>query len=166
MLLPTLSYSFMSSVSWVTLFAVTKGYGTLFLCFLGIRPYSCDADMLKKLLSSQFVSGNVIFMSFGFSSRNLLSFKLDNCNDLFLLSCFFVRSVSVCVPDPDLSDNGSDPFTYFYLFFLFQLNQNLLYSLKFLFSAIFFSWILSSVESIIGNFIFILIFVYSGYPIE
>ena len=64
--------------------------------------------MLDKILSSRVVSGNVIFMSFGLCFRNLIPSEQDNCNVLFLLSCSFVRSVSVCVPDPDLSDDGSD----------------------------------------------------------
>ena len=89
---------------------MTKGSGTLFLCFLGIRHSSCDADMLETFLSSRIVSGNVLFMSFGLCFCNLISSELDNCNVLFLLSCSFVRSVSVCVPDPDLSDDGSDLF--------------------------------------------------------
>ena len=47
---------------------------------------------------------------------------------------FFSRSVSVCVPDPDLSDDGSDIFLLiFSVVFPLQLNQSLIYSLKFLF---------------------------------
>ena len=62
-------------------------------------------------------SGTFIFMFFGSYSRNLLLFELDNFTDLFFPSCFCVRSVSVCVPDPDLSDDGSDVFLLFFSVF-------------------------------------------------
>ena len=54
----------MSSGSWVSLFAVTKVSDTLFFgCFPGIRPSSCDADILEKILSSRVVLG-ILFSCF------------------------------------------------------------------------------------------------------
>ena len=121
---------------------MTKGSDNLFPCFLGIRPSSSDADMLEKLLSSRVVSGNVIFMSFGLFFRNLISFELDNCNYLFLLSCSFVRSVSVFVPDPDLSDDGSDLFLII-VFFGFSVSVE---SVLDLFSEVFYFRTLFSLD--------------------
>ena len=45
-------------------------------------------------------------MSFGLCFfANLISFELDNCNDILYYLFFFVRSVSVFVPDPLVTAN-------------------------------------------------------------
>ena len=54
--------------------------------------------------------GIFILMSFGSCSANFLSFELDKCTDLFLLSCLSVRYVSVFKAYPDLSNEGTDIF--------------------------------------------------------
>ena len=125
---------------------------SFFSFFLGIEPPSCDADILENILSSQVVSGIFILMSFGSWSHNLVSFELDNCTDLFFTILFPCPFSLVCVPDSYLSDDGSDIVLFFFsLFVLLQLNQNLIYFLKFfLFLAFFFSWLLSSIESLTG----------------
>ena len=68
---------------------MTKGYGTFFFgFFLGMQHSWCDPDMIKKLLSSLFVAGNVVFISFGLGLS-------DDGSDLFLLLVFSDFSVSV-----------------------------------------------------------------------
>ena len=54
----------------------------------------------------------------------------------------FVLSVSVCVPEPDLSDDGSDIFfTFFNLFFSVIVESD-----PDLFSEVFYSWPLFSLD--------------------
>ena len=57
-----------------------KGDGIFFFCFfLGILSSSCDLDMLEKLFSSIFGTGDVIFISFGIGLSN-------DGSDLFIYS--------------------------------------------------------------------------------
>ena len=45
---------------------------------------------------------------------------MDICTEMFLPSCFSVRSVSVCVSDLDLSNEGTDLFL-LYSFYVFSV---------------------------------------------
>ena len=109
----TTSLCFFIRVIWILSYFIPCDWSLwyfIFCFFLGIGPRSSDWDILEQLLSSQVVLGILNLMYFGSCSANLLSFELDNCTDLFLLSCFSVRFVSVCVADPDLSNEGTDIF--------------------------------------------------------